>query len=126
VGSKPAALALSVGREIMPSEVVKPEDVPQNLQILNVPEWFASGFQVMWAGNDPLILLNKPVPTAPPPGGGPQLAFVAPVGILRLSSEALKELYLAIGTSIEHREKDTGRKIETDLTRQTASEQKRG
>jgi hypothetical protein len=125
----PTALALNVGGNAMPSETVKPEDVPKDLQLLNLPEWFVNGSQVLWAGNDPILMFNKIIPSMPPPMQPGQavtgLAYVAPIGLVRMSSEALKELGEAIRIAVELREKDIGRPIETDAMRQTAAQQKK-
>jgi hypothetical protein len=132
VGSRPTALALKIGGDTMPSEVVKPEDVPANLPLINAPEWYVSGAQVLWASNDPILLFNKIIPAtpSPPPPGSPPgtvtqgLAFVAPVGMVRMSAETLKELSIALKMAVELREKDIGKPIETEATRQLANQKK--
>lgn len=110
---------------------VKPEDVPANVQFLNIPEWYITGAQILWAGSDPIILFNKIIPVGgTPPGvspGVPQtsLAYVAPVGTVRLSAETLKELAGALQMAVAAREKDIGKPIETEGTRQQAASQKK-
>jgi hypothetical protein len=117
----------------LPGSFQGSSDVPANLPLINAPEWFVNGAQVLWAGNDPIILFNKimpAVPPPPPPGTPPgtsmqSLALVAPIGMVRLSSETLKDLATALHTAVEMREKDIGRVIETDTTRQQDAAKKK-
>jgi hypothetical protein len=117
----------------MPAEVVKPEAVPPDMQLINGPEWYVTGAQVLWGPNDPIIMFNKiipAVPPAPPPGtpAGTQMqgyALVAPVGLVRLSGEALKDLAAALQIAVEVREQEIGKPIETDSTRQQAAAKKK-
>ena len=49
-------------------DTAKPEDIPQNLPLINAPDMFINAAQVLWAGNDPILVLNKIMPAAPTPG----------------------------------------------------------
>jgi hypothetical protein len=116
----------------LPGSVPAPDALANLPPLINVPEWFVNGAQVLWAGNDPMILFNKIIPTvpSPPPPGTPpgtptqSLALVAPIGIVRLSAETLKDLATALHAAVEMREKDFGKPIETDTTRQQAAAKK--
>jgi hypothetical protein len=116
----------------LPGSVQGPSDLA-NLQLINAPEWFVNGAQVLWAGNDPIILFNKIIPAVPPPPppgmlpGTPtqSLALVAPIGMVRLSAETLKDLATALHAAVEIREKDIGKAIETDTMRQQAAAKKK-
>jgi hypothetical protein len=102
------------------SQEVKSEDVTQNLQLINAPEFLVNGGQVVWAGNDPIVILNKVVPAIPAPGATQGLAYVAPIGMIRMSSETLKEISQMLVRAIEFREKEIGHPIETAEMRQAS------
>jgi hypothetical protein len=116
-----------------PGSVQGPSDFPTDLPLINAPEWFVNGAQVLWAGNDPIILFNKIIPAVPsplPPGTPPGtptqgLALVVPIGMVRLSAETLKDLATALHAAVEMREKDIGKMIETDTMRQQAAAKKK-
>jgi hypothetical protein len=94
-------------------EVTKPEDVPPKVELINAPDLFINGAQVLWAGNDPILVLHKIMPGAQTPGTSQGLALVAPVALVRMSSAALKEMAEVLRQAVELREKDLGHPIET-------------
>ena len=106
-----------------------PEEVAavQNLQPLQMPEWYASGAQLVIAGNDVQLIFNKPTLLGGMAHGVPTVShtvgLITPVGLVRMSMATLKDLSVLLSEQVEKREAQEGA-IETDYTKQRALQSK--
>jgi hypothetical protein len=98
----------------------------QTMHPLDMPEWYASGAQLVIAGNDAQLIFNKPVLLGQVAHGGPQMSqtvgLITPVGVVRLSMATLKDISVMLSNQIAKREAEFG-VIETDYTKQEAQKQ---
>lgn len=107
-----------------------PEEIAavQQMQPLQVPEWYASGAQVVFAGNDIQLIFNKPVLLGEVAHGGAAMSktvgMIAPVGLVRMSIATFKDLSVLLAAQVEKREAEIG-PIETEYTKQLAASGKK-
>jgi len=103
--------------------------VAQGLQIVQMPEWYASGSQLVIAGNDAQIIFNKPMLLGDTTHGLPTLshnvAVIAPVGMVRMSIGTLKDLSILLSEQVAKREAEEG-VIHTAFTRMREAARSRG
>src|SRR4051794_1073947 len=91
----------------------------QGMQPLQMPEWYASGAQIVFAGNDVQLIFNKPVLLGELAHGAASMShtvgLITPVGMVRMSLATLKDLSVLLAEQVEKREVALG-PIETDFT----------
>ena len=126
---KPAADVAETSGVLQPT----PEQIAaaQALQPVEMPEWYASGAQLVIAGNDAQLIFNKAVLLGAVTHGAPQMShtvgIITPVGLVRMSMATLKDISIMLASQVEKRESEIG-VIETDYTKQqkkAASKKKR-
>jgi hypothetical protein len=92
----------------------------ENMQPVEMPEWYASGAQLVWAGNDVQLIFNKAVLLGTVTHGKPQtshtVALIAPVGLVRMSAATLKDVTVLLSEQIAKHEAEHGA-IETSFTK---------
>ncbi|RYX90978.1 MAG: hypothetical protein EON84_13280 [Bradyrhizobiaceae bacterium] len=102
-----------------------PEEIAaaQNLQIVDMPEWYASGAQLVIAGNDAQLIFNKPILLGEVIHGAARMShtigLVSQVGMVRMSLATLKDVSVLLAAQVAKREAEFG-VIETDYTKQLA------
>jgi hypothetical protein len=98
----------------------------QHLMPIVMPEWYAAGVQLVWAGNDVQLIFTKPVVLGDVVHGVPRMsqgvAIIESVGMVRLSIATLKDISILLAEQVAKRESEVG-VIETDFTRQRAQTQ---
>jgi hypothetical protein len=73
------------------------------------------------AGNDAILVFNRPRPVIMPDGSMPQVAVAETTAIIHVSMATLKDLSLLLNGTIQQYEKNFG-EIETEYTRRLAAE----
>ncbi|MGD1035749.1 MAG: hypothetical protein ABR878_00840 [Roseiarcus sp.] len=89
---------------------------------ITAPTFHASAINIMWAGNDGIIVFSRPQPaTLPPLGEFAPFALNEITAVIHLSAATLKDLSILLSTNVAEYEKRTGVTIQTDYTRRLAA-----
>lgn len=112
-----------------PSERIKtewfiPTEIsPQNIQIVPAPQFYASGVNVQATGTEYVFTFTRMLPAIDQSGKNPGIGLGtnAPVAILSMSPQAVKDMIVVIQPMLAKQEKDFG-EIHTPFTQARSQE----